>query len=85
MRRTTVVLPRDLEARAKRRARERGVSFAELIRLALARELGARSRVGAPLPFLRELPHARRGRKGPADLSANLERYLYGPRGIRST
>ena len=39
MKRTSIVLPADLRARAKRRAKERGVSFAELVRSAVAREV----------------------------------------------
>ncbi len=36
MKRTTVMLPIDLKARATRAARERGISFGELLRRALA-------------------------------------------------
>jgi hypothetical protein len=78
MKRTTVVLPPDLEERAKRRARERGLTFGELVRIALRRELGEEGRPGARLPFLVELRRARRGGAPVADLSRNAETYLYG-------
>jgi hypothetical protein len=83
MNRTTIVLPEKVKAQAMKQARARGISFGELMREALGRELrGAggedaarRRRRGAIEAMLRFGQHAR---PGPRDLSARLDDYLYG-------
>ncbi len=77
MKRTTIMLPEDLKARAENRARNQGVSLGELVRLALERLL-ERTRKGGgaedPL-FADEAVHTG---KNPRDLSEHHDRYLYG-------
>jgi hypothetical protein len=76
MTRTTIVLPETLKARAMCRARRARMSFGELVRRSLEREV-------------RESPEGKRGEdsfwsdasvyKGacPKDYSANVDKYLY--------
>lgn len=45
VKRTTVYLPEDLKARLERRARLRGVTEAEIIRMALSKELAESDRL----------------------------------------
>ena len=73
MKRTTVLLPPELENRAKVTARRRGVSFAELVRQALEAELNradARDPL-ADMDFVWEGP-------APSDGAAKHDAYLYG-------
>ena len=73
MKRTTVILPLELENRAKVTARKRGVSFAEFVRRAIEAELN-RSDACDPLAdmdFVWEGP-------APRDGAANHDTYLYG-------
>jgi len=77
--RTTIIMPRVLKDRAAARAREKGISFAEFVRRALAKEL-ARSVTGAvkkkgkapfwdnPKTFVDT---------GPADLSSRIDTLVY--------
>lgn len=75
MKRTTVHLPADLRARAKRCARERGITLAELVRAALRREV----REGrADDPLFRPMRGYRRRPGVPTDLSVNHEAFLDG-------
>lgn len=75
--RTTIMLPAELRARAKRLARERGISFAELVRRSLTAwvEEGATRTPGVDAPFGDLAVY-----EGdvPEDLSSAHDRYLYG-------
>jgi len=76
MKRTTIMLPEKLKAKAERRARTQGISLSELIRESLARSL-TRPQNGAADqdPFLADDATFT---GGPADLARNHDRYLYG-------
>ena len=73
MHRTTILLPEELYRAAGREARSLGVSLGELIRRRLA--------TGQGKPPQQEAFFSRRPWSGeaPDDLSANHDRYLYGP------
>ena len=75
MKRTTVMLPAELKARAERRAYELGVSFGELVRETLqsALESGEERRTEDPL-FKDETVY--KG-KTPKDLAEKHDDYLY--------
>jgi hypothetical protein len=75
MKRTTVMLPTELKARAERRAYDLGVSFGELVRETLrsALESGEEPRTEDPL-FKDEALY--RG-KSPKDLAERHDEYLY--------
>lgn len=73
MKRTTVMLPHDLKARAANEARRRGVSLGSLIRSSLEAMLG----VGVATDPLFADSVVYEG-ESPADLSANHDDYLYG-------
>lgn len=75
MKRTTIHLPNDLRLKAKRVAKKRGVSLADLMRKALEKELVAEA--PDPYLFLRVKPHPGRP-DTPTDLSVSYEKYLYG-------
>ncbi len=79
MKRTTIMLPPELKARAERRAYELGVSFGELVRETLqgALESGEERRTDDPL-FKDEAVY-----KGntPKDLAERHDEYLYGDEG----
>ena len=77
--RTTIVMPEPLKRRAVAKARQEGISFGELVRRAVEKEVSAATK--------------NRGRKtgdpfldgikifdvdGPADLSVNHDDYIYG-------
>jgi predicted transcriptional regulator len=68
MRRTTVKLPDDLDARLRHEARRRGVTIAEVTRTALEEHLGAgrRRRLGARAAF----------RSGRSDISERMEEII---------
>lgn len=68
MRRTTVKLPDDLDARLRHEAQRRGVTIADVTREALAEHLGAHKR--------RRLAAAGAGRSGRSDVSARIEEIL---------
>lgn len=77
---TTLMLPVELKERAHRIARERGISFGELMRQALeSTVVGAeQSRSLADDPFwadLRNLPPTEF--EGPTDMAVNHDYYLY--------
>jgi hypothetical protein len=74
MKRTTVMIPEDLKARAERRARRTGVSFGSLVRDSLQAAL--REPVpAAEDPFLSDAAVYRGA--VPRDLSARHDHYLY--------
>jgi Arc/MetJ-type ribon-helix-helix transcriptional regulator len=68
MRRTTVKLPDDLDARLRHEAQRRGVTIAEVTRAALEEHLGAgrRRRLGARGAF----------RSGRSDISERIEEII---------
>jgi len=67
MKRTTVKLPDDLDARLRHEAERRGMTISELTREAIARHVGGtRRRLGA----------AGAGRSGRADISERIEEIL---------
>ncbi len=68
MKRTTVKLPEDLDARLRHEAARRGVPVAEITREALEAHLGGGSR--------RRLLAAKAGRSGQHDVSERIEEIL---------
>jgi predicted transcriptional regulator len=68
MRRTTVKLSDDLDARLRHEAHRRGVTIADVTREALAEHLGAGNR--------RRLAAAGAGRSGRSDVSERIEEIL---------
>ena len=66
MKRTTVMLPDDVEARLRLEARRRGVPLAQIVREAVERELPA-PESGRPLSFFGI------GEGGPADASERVD------------
>jgi predicted transcriptional regulator len=68
MRRTTVKLPDELDARLRHEARRRGVTIAEVTRAALEEHLGVgrRRRLGAKAA----------GRSGHSDISERIEEII---------
>jgi predicted transcriptional regulator len=77
MRRTTIMLPPDLKSKAEHTARERGISFAELVRRALAETIQARraDRAYSDCLFADSAVH---DGEAPTDLSTAHDGYLYG-------
>ncbi len=69
MKRTTIMLPDDIEARLRLEARRRGVPIAQVVREAVAREL-AEPEPGRPLGFFGV------GEGGPADASERVDEYV---------
>jgi hypothetical protein len=69
MKRTTVMLPDDVEARLRREARRRGVPLAQIVREAVERDLPA-PEPGRPLSFFGI------GEGGPADASERGDEYV---------
>lgn len=69
MKRTTVMLPDDVEARLRLEARRRGVPLAQIVREAVERELPA-PESGRPLSFFGI------GEGGPADASERVDEYV---------
>jgi predicted transcriptional regulator len=68
MRRTTVKLPDDLDARLRHEAQLRGSTIAEVTRTALEEHLGTGQR--------RRLGAAAAGRSGHSDISARIEEII---------
>ena len=68
VKRTTVKLPDELDARLRLEARRRGVTLSDLTREAIERHLGA--------PRRRELLAAGAGRSGRSDISERIEEIL---------
>lgn len=77
MERTTVMLPPDLKMRAERRARDMGISLAELIRESLETMLSGSDK-DRPMVDPLFADDAVYAGKTPEDLSVNHDRYLYG-------
>ncbi len=75
MKRTTVMMPADLKARAQRAARERGISFGELLRRSLRDAVDAPARDYGDPVFTDSVVF-----DGPApeDLADQHDGYLYG-------
>lgn len=77
MKRTTIMLPEKLKAKAERRARTQGMSLSALIRDSLARSLDRTpAQSAADDPFLNDNVTFRDG--GPPDVARNHDKYLYG-------
>lgn len=74
MHRTTIMLPAKLKAQARRRAKQLGVSLADLIRQALSESLKTNHKDRDP--FFSD--HAVYDGPAPSDGSSNLDYYLYG-------
>ena len=75
--RTTIMLPSDLRVRSGRQARQRGVSFGELVRASLAAELErGDGKTGDADPLFAD----RAVFKGPAprNIAKDHDAYLYG-------
>ncbi|MFL5799105.1 MAG: ribbon-helix-helix protein, CopG family [Actinomycetota bacterium] len=70
MKRTTVMLPDEVEARLRLEARRRGVPVAEVVREAVTAHLPAPER-GRPLSFFAV------GEGGPADASERVDEYVH--------
>jgi len=70
MRRTTVKLPDDLDARLRQEAQRRGVTISELTRAAIEAQIGAGPR--------RRLGAAAAGRSGRSDISERVEEIIAG-------
>jgi predicted transcriptional regulator len=68
MKRTTVKLPDDLDARLRHEARRRGVTIADITRTALEEHLGAGRR--------RRLAARGAGRSGRGDISDRIEELI---------
>lgn len=69
MKRTTIMLPEEIDERLRREARRRGVSIAEVVREAVERHLPP-SEPGRPLAFFAV------GEGGPADASERVDEYV---------
>ncbi len=69
MKRTTVMLPDDMEARLRLEARRRGVSIAHIVREAVEQQLPA-PEPGRPLSFFGI------GEGGPPDASERVDEYV---------
>jgi len=78
--RTTIMLPSELRLRSTRRARQRGLSFGELVRESLAAELerGEGSAGAGDDPLFADRA-VFRGR-APKDVAKEHDAYLYGDR-----
>lgn len=68
MKRTTVKLPDDLDARLRQEARRRGMTVSELTRAAIEEHVGAGRR--------RKLAAAAAGRSGRSDVSRRIEEII---------
>ena len=76
MKRTTIMLPPDLRAQAGRHAHRLGISFGELVRLALGNFMSEKGQEPESDPLFSD--EAVFTGKVPADLSANHDAHLYG-------
>ena len=75
MKRTTIMLPQDLKARAERQAREEGLSLGELIRRSLARSVSRPASVAEDPIFYDDATYAG---EIPEGYVADHDDYLYG-------
>jgi hypothetical protein len=80
MKRTTIMLPPELKERAQRTARERGISFGQLLRESLEETLRRDSKSGFAADPLFADTAVFEG-DAPADLAASHDVYLYGAGG----
>ena len=71
MTRTALMLPEDLKAEAENAARAQGISFGEMVRVSLRKNLDSRK----VDPFFSDAESY--NGKTPADLSKNHDKYLY--------
>ncbi len=78
MHRTTLLLPDGLRERINRKANELGIAMAGLVRQAMEEYLDRLDRPCASDPLANSSFVVRE--PGPADVSANVDRYLYGNR-----
>jgi len=76
LKRTTIMLPAELRTRAFVRAKERGVSFGELVRESLASALPATGHARGEDPLFSDA--AVFTGRAPTDLAAAHDRHLYG-------
>ena len=76
MQRTTIMLPGELRVRISNRASAMHVSLGEFLRLAAEAYLDRQERMWADDPLLSGACVVRE--PAPPDISANLDRYLYG-------
>jgi hypothetical protein len=74
--RTTIMLPADLRLRSSRRARERGMSFGELVRASLVAEIDQARGEPASDPLFAD--NAVYSGPAPRDLAKHHDAYLYG-------
>ena len=74
MRRTTVMLPEDLHSRAIRRARQRGMSLGELIRISLDAAVPTVSYESGSDPLFEDVVF---DGPAPSDTAKNHDKYLY--------
>ena len=82
MKRTTIMLPSELKARAQQRARERGISFGQLLREAVEEALRTDSRgLRTADPLFADT--AVFPGEAPTDLSSQHDQYLYGTKAPR--
>jgi hypothetical protein len=70
MKRTTVMLPDEMDERLRREARRRGLSIAELAREAIEAGLPPAPRAGAPLSFFAV------GKGSPHDVAGRAEHFV---------
>lgn len=75
MKRTTVMLPADLKSRAMQQARERGISFGELLRRSLESALVSPTSAYDEPVFADEVVF---DGPSPSDLAVEHDGYLYG-------
>ena len=83
MHRTTIILPEQLKQRTMEKARADGISFAEFVRRAVELAVNEqpsrtsqrkrRAAIEAMRAFRDDAPSA-----GPADMSINIDEYVYG-------
>ncbi len=76
MKRTSIMLPEDIKARAQERARQMGISLGEFIRESLEAFLGGREGQRTPDPLFSDT--AVSVRRVPRSLAARHDEHLYG-------
>lgn len=86
VKRTTIVLPDSAKRRSVEKARAEGISFAEFVRNAVKLAISETPAVASQRKRRAALDAMRQFREdcasvGPADLSKNLDAYIYGPVG----
>ncbi|MEK7745867.1 MAG: CopG family transcriptional regulator [Elusimicrobiota bacterium] len=76
MKRTTIMVPEDLRSRVLRRARERGISFGEMVRESLSAALEVPGKKRAQDTLLADTAVYKGA--APGDLSLRHDDHLYG-------